>query len=90
VAIVKLAERKAAHRANIADDYQTIKDMYENDQREKILRNWLEKKIKDTYVRIEPGWRNCEFTHKGWIKEASSKQTSVPVENSGNNKDTQE
>lgn len=90
VTIVKLAERKAAHRANIADDYQTIKDMYENDQREKILRNWLEKKIKDTYVRIEPGWRNCEFTHKGWIKEASSKQTSVPVENSGNNKDTQE
>lgn len=90
VAIVKLTERKAAHRANIADDYQTIKDMYENDQREKILRNWLDKKIKDTYVRIEPGWRNCEFTHKGWIKEASSRQTSLPVENSDDNKDTQE
>lgn len=93
VAIVKLTERKAAHRANIADDYQTIKDMYENDQREKILRNWLEKKIKDTYVRIEPGWRNCEFTHKGWIKDTSSKPTARPVENSdanNDNKDTQE
>lgn len=93
VAIVKLTERKAAHRANIADDYQTIKDMYENDQREKILRNWLEKKIKDTYVRIEQGWRNCEFTHKGWIKDTSSKPAARPVENSdanNDNKDTQE
>ena len=22
-------------------------------------------------MRIEDGWRNCEFTHKGWIKEQS-------------------
>ncbi len=76
VAIVKLSERIPAHKANISDDYQTIKDMYEEKLRGDILRKWLEKKIKDTYVRIEDGWRNCEFTHKGWIKEAKSQPES--------------
>ncbi len=75
VALVKLTDRIDAHKANIADDYQTIKDMYENSLRENLLKNWLEKKIRDTYVRIEEGWRNCDFQHKGWIKdkEAASK-----------------
>lgn len=68
VAIVKLTARINGHKANIADDFQTIKDMCEQARREEILKKWLEKKINDTYVRIEPGWRNCEFEHKGWIK----------------------
>lgn len=72
VAIVKLTDRIAAHKANIAEDYQTIKDMYEAARKEEILHDWLEKKIKDTYVRIENGWRNCEFQHKGWIKDSST------------------
>ena len=72
VAIVKLTNRVDAHRANISDDYQTIKDMYEDAQRQKILMTWLDQKIKNTYVRIEDGWRNCDFIHKGWIKEQAA------------------
>lgn len=72
VAMVKLTNRTDGHKANMVDDYQTIKDMYENAQREKLLSEWLEKKIKDTYVRIEDGWRNCEFKHRGWVKETAS------------------
>lgn len=68
VAIVKLEARHEAHQANFADDYQLIKDMYENAQRQRILDEWLNKKIRDTYVRIEEGWRGCDFEHKGWIK----------------------
>lgn len=68
VAIVKLTSRLDAHQANLADDYQTIKDMYENARSEQIVNEWLEKKIDDTYVRIEDGWRGCDFQHKGWIK----------------------
>jgi len=68
VAIVKLTSRLDAHQANLSDDYQTIKAMYENARSEQIVDEWLEKKIKDTYVRIEDGWRGCDFEHKGWIK----------------------
>ena len=69
VAMVKLTNRINAHRANLEDDYQTIKNMYEDSKKEDILREWVEKKIADTYIRIEPGWRNCNFKHKGWIHE---------------------
>lgn len=68
VAIVKLTNRIDAHKANLSDDYQQIKDMYESNAKEEIIRKWLDNKIKDTYIRIEDGWRNCEFKHKGWIK----------------------
>lgn len=68
VAMVKLTARIDAHTANLADDYQQIKNMYEESARQKIVDAWLEKKINETYVRIEDGWRGCEFEHKGWIK----------------------
>lgn len=67
-AIVKLTNRIPGHRANLSDDYNLLKKMYENHKKEEILRDWLEKKIKETYIRIEPSWQNCEFHYQGWIK----------------------
>lgn len=68
VAIVKLTSRTPAHKANLSDDYQLIKDMYENAAKEKIVEKWLLDKINSTYVRIEDGWRGCDFKYDGWIK----------------------
>lgn len=68
VAIVKLTNRIQPHRANLSDDYQTIKAMYEAAAKEKAVNTWLENKIKDTFVKIEDGWDNCEFRHDGWLK----------------------
>ncbi len=68
VAIVKLTNRIDAHQANLGDDYQLLKGMYEDFTKQAIIDKWLEKKIADTYVRIEDGWRGCDFRHKGWIK----------------------
>ena len=68
VAIVKLSNRIPAHRATLSEDYNLIKEMYENYQKENIIREWIEKKIKDTYVRIEDGWNDCEFKYSGWVK----------------------
>ena len=67
-AIVKLTERIPGHRANLSDDYSLLKKMYENHKKDMILKEWLEKKIKETYVKIEPGWESCEFKYEGWIK----------------------
>lgn len=72
VAIVKLTNRIESHRINLSDDYQQIKDMYENARKNEILTEWLKNKIKDTYIRIEDGWRDCEFINKGWIKDTSA------------------
>lgn len=69
VAMVKLSSRIEPHKANLADDYQLIKGMYENSARMKVLNDWIARKINDTYVRIEDGWRNCDFQHSGWLKK---------------------
>lgn len=67
-AVVRLAERVPGHKATLAQDYNMIKEMYERWRKEQILKEWVEKKIRDTYVRIEDGWNNCEFKYDGWVK----------------------
>lgn len=69
VAIVRLKERVDGHRANLSDDYNLIKQMYENHRKEELIKEWVEKKIKETYVRIEDGWNGCEFKYDGWVKD---------------------
>lgn len=69
VAIVKLKSRVEHHKANLADDYQALKTIVEAKKREELLKNWIIKKQKSTYVRISDGWRNCDFKYPGWIKE---------------------
>ena len=68
VALVKLTARIPAHKANLSDDYQVIKGMYENAAKQKMVDEWIKKKINDTYVRIEDNWVDCEFRNPGWIK----------------------
>lgn len=68
VAIVKLAQRIEGHKADLAEDYQTIKEMYEAKRKQEIIDNWVKKKQQSTYVFIDPGWRNCEFKYN-WMKK---------------------
>lgn len=67
-AIVKLTSRIEGHKASMLEDYNMLKRMYENHEQEEILRDWVEKKIRETHVRIEDGWYPCEFQYEGWIK----------------------
>ena len=68
VAVVRLMARVPGHRATLSDDYNLIKEMYEDHAREDILKKWIEKKIKETYVKIEDGWDSCDFRYEGWVK----------------------
>lgn len=67
VCIAKLKSRTEAHRANIANDYQLIRDMSIAAERERILKQWVDKKIADTYIRVEPGWRDCPDWRHDWL-----------------------
>ena len=68
ITIVKLKARTLSHRANLTDDYQALKTMVEDQKKDELLREWISKKQKTTYVRIAEGWRNCDFQFPGWIK----------------------
>lgn len=68
VAIVKLRNKTAAHKANLVDDYQTIRQMLEAKRSEEFLQQWIVKKQKETYVHIDPNWAGCDFQYPGWGK----------------------
>lgn len=69
VSIVKLTKRLPGHRANLSDDFNMLKEMYMAHRKNEILKEWVEKKIKDTYIRIEEGWADCDFHYDGWVKK---------------------
>ena len=69
IAIVSLKNRIEGHKATLRDDNEALKTMCENYTRDKILRDWVDEKIKSTYIYIEEGWRDCTFQHDGWLKK---------------------
>ena len=68
LAIVKIKTKTPTHKANVLEDYQTLKNILEAKQKEKFLNDWIAKKQKETYISIDPAWRNCDFKYNGWIK----------------------
>ena len=68
VAMVKLVRRIEAHKADLAEDFQVLKDMYENKRKAEIIDEWVKEKQKKTYVHISEGWRHCEFKYN-WRKQ---------------------
>lgn len=66
-ALVRLKKRMDVHRANITDDFQTIKGMLEQQKGQELLHNWILQKQKTTYVQIAPEWQGCDFVYPNWI-----------------------
>lgn len=69
VAVVKLKSRTDVHRANLTDDFQMIRQMLIQKMSTEYIDKWIEKKIKETYVYIDPYWRGCDFQYSGWVHE---------------------
>lgn len=68
-AIIKLKSKIEGHKATLSDDYQRMKALVTAKLGEEKIKEWIKEKLKTTYVRIDPEWRNCEFKYEGWIKE---------------------
>ncbi len=67
-AVVKLKSRIDGHKATITDDYQNLKELVLSKIRAQKLDQWIKDKQKKTYVRINEGWKKCDFKYPGWIK----------------------
>ena len=68
VAIVRLKSRTEGHKATISEDFQVMKDVVLNKEREKTINAWVADKIKHTYVRMSDRYKNCNFQYQGWVK----------------------
>ena len=66
--IAKLVNRVDAHRATITQDFQAMKDIVEARRKSDFLKDWVQKKIKTTYIRINDKYKNCNYEYQGWVK----------------------
>ena len=67
-AIARLKSRTLTHRASITEDFQVMKGIVEDKKGEEVILNWIKEKQKNTYIRVNPDWRDCDFEYEGWIK----------------------
>lgn len=59
--ILRLDDRKAAHRANPKDDFALFQSQVENNMRALDMNEWIDEHIFDTFIRISPEYIDCEF-----------------------------
>lgn len=67
-AIIKLKNRTEGHKATITEDFQVMSNMVLDKMREKKVRDWIQDKIKNTYIRMDNSYKDCDFEYKGWIR----------------------
>ena len=58
-AMIRLDERFPAHRANPKDDYSLFQQQIEAELREEALSKWIDKRIGETFVRVDAPYRTC-------------------------------
>jgi peptidyl-prolyl cis-trans isomerase SurA len=64
--IIKLKNRIDPHKANMKDDYQKIQQMAMMDRNRKSLKEWIKKRSKLTYIKIDDEFKDCKFVNP-WV-----------------------
>lgn len=72
-AMLKLNERFPAHRANPKDDYALFQQQVESELREKALGTWIEKRIGESFVRIDAPYNTCAMDMP-WLTQSINAQ----------------
>jgi peptidyl-prolyl cis-trans isomerase SurA len=66
--IVTVNNRFEEHQADFSKDYIKIKELALRDKQIKEIAKWTKDKIKETYIKINDEYKDCEFANN-WIKK---------------------
>jgi peptidyl-prolyl cis-trans isomerase SurA len=66
--IITITNRINEHPADYGKDYIKIKDIALKEKQINAIGKWTEEKIKETYIKINNEYQNCEFTNQ-WVKK---------------------
>ena len=59
--LIKLRHRYEPHRVNMKDDYQYVKMIAQQNKQQKVMDDWVNKRIEESYVKIMPGLFDCKL-----------------------------
>ncbi|MCF8714940.1 peptidylprolyl isomerase [Joostella atrarenae] len=66
--LLKVAERYKSHKADYSQDYVKIKELALKEKQFDEIGKWMDEKIKDTYISVSSGSRDCDFANN-WLKK---------------------
>ena len=66
--LIMVTNRIEEHSADYGKDYIKIKNLALKEKQINAIGKWSEEKIKETYIKINGEYRNCEFTNN-WLKK---------------------
>ncbi len=64
--IIRVKEFIPSHPANIVDDFAVIKMVAQNTKQMEKFESWIKKKQADTFVKIDPEYKDCKFQYGNW------------------------
>lgn len=59
--LVLVKEKIEGHTADFAKDYVKIQSLALAKKKQEILDKWINDKVKDTYIKIDDSYKNCDF-----------------------------
>lgn len=62
--IVQLQARTMPHRANLKQDYSRIQDAARESKRNQVFSDWVDDHIPNTYIMIDPSYKDCPNIEK--------------------------
>lgn len=65
--IITLTQRYPEHIADYSKDYTKIKELALREKQFEAIEKWQNEKIKETYIKINGDYKNCEF-NSNWLK----------------------
>lgn len=67
--IIKVDKIIPAHRASFDHDYSSLLETVKHLKQMQAIDNFIESKIKSTYIIIDPFFQKCNFRRKGWAEK---------------------
>lgn len=64
--ILKLKNRIDPHKANLKEDYQRISLMANQEKKKELIKEWIKKRSKITYIRLDKDYA-CKFENNWTI-----------------------
>ena len=64
--IIRVDKVIPAHTATFENDYNSLIEGVKNKKMMEAIDDFVDKKIKETYIYIDPIFKECEFTREGW------------------------
>ena len=72
--IIRVDKIIPAHTATFENDFTLISEQVQNDMQMKAIDDYLRKKIKESKVKIDPLFKDCEFRNEAWYEKIKTKK----------------